>query len=316
MKKLAKILIIFLLIIVIVPLEASAETSMDLLGFLKVLDLEQCLLADYKCYASACRLKGIPIGDIVCHNVPVGFVETTVAPFTTTVPFVGAFLDMLSNKDKFATGGTSGNTSETHLQYFEAHVFNVPTRFFLKLRYPLLKLCNYRSSWEINYLSEIDAINWRTGLADYTSFQFLFGSIAQISQICTLKSASDSAQIQVPGMGILDDICMGTWGITYPRVGFSNANSEPVASGIVAYRASRVVAKPFLRTVLQRKQFDPNLKMQLGYPKYGKPLNCFLKGTTPAVWDNLTTKLPKGTGYIWVLWEKRCCCSPPPGCGF
>ncbi|MBE0427940.1 MAG: TraU family protein [Nitrospirae bacterium] len=314
-----RILIIFLLISLLVPLAVSAETSMDLLSFLKILDLEQCLLKSYRCIPLGCGAT--PPLDRICHNVPVGFVETTTAPFATTVPFVGTLLSIIGEEAKLGGAGGSSQQGQANLHYFETHVFNLPTRTFIKLRYPFLKLCSWGSTpWEINYLSEADAVNWRTGIADYASYQFLFGMIAQISQICTMTSIGDNAgdavgeTINIPGIGVFKDICMGTWGVTYPRVGFSNPQSEVVASAIAAYRASRIVARPFARVVFLPKLFDPDLKMQLGYPLWGKPLNCFSKGTTPMVWDNFTTKMPKGAGYIWVLWEKKCCCFPSTGC--
>jgi len=300
------------------PLRASDEVTM--FNFLKLLDLEQCLLKSYRCVPLGC--KKIPPLDLICHNFPAGFVETPTAPFTTVVPFIGTLLSAIgSSSGTIGAGGSSSSGGEdVHLKYFEAHVFNMPTRTFIKFRYPFLKLCYYGSTpWEINYLSEADAFGWRTGLPDFISIQFLLGAIAQISQVCTIMSIGqnigDAIGETIPiGGELFGDICMGTWGVTYPRTGFSNAESEPVGSAVSAYRASRVVARPFLRVVFVPKLFDPNLKMQLGYPFYAKPLNCFSKGTTPLVWDNFDTKLPKGKGYIWVLWEKKCCCMPSTGC--
>jgi hypothetical protein len=324
MKIAVAILTLSLVFLIALVPPAGADDTFDLFNFLKLLDLEQCLLKSYQCMPFACVDKwGIPIGDRICHNVPVGFVETPTAPFTTVVPMVGVILDALSNSmGQYAGSGGSSSSSSggTHLKYFEAHVFNMPTRTFIKLRYPFLKLCYYGSTpWEVNYVSEADEPNWRTGLADFLTMDFLTGAILQISQACSVTQVADNIgdaigeNISIGGQ-LLGDACMGTWGVTYPRTGYSNAYSEPVASGIAAYRASRVVAKPLLRLVFMPKLFDPNLKMQLGYPSYGKPLNCFSKGATPLVWDNFTTKLPKGTGYIWVLWEKTCCCYPPTGC--
>lgn len=322
-----KLLLIILTITVSLSLvmlpatEAKAEgDEIDwLFGFLKLLDLPQCLLKSYRCVPLGCSV--IPPLDLICHNYPAGFVETTTAPFTSTVPFVGTLLSAMSQTygSKLGSGG-AGQQGDANLHYFEAHVFNLPTRTFIKLAMPFLKLCSFGDiPWEVNYLSEIDAISWRTGVADYVSLQFLFGMIAQISQICTATTIADNAGDAIGGTiniggTLFGDICMGTWGVTYPRTGFSNAQSEPIASAIAAYRASRVVAMPFLRVVLKPKLFDPNLKMQLGHPRYAKPLNCFSKGTSPLFWDNLTTKLPKGQGYIWVLWEKMCCCFTSTGC--
>jgi hypothetical protein len=302
--------------------EARAEDDdIGLFNFLELLDLEQCLLASYRCVPLGAGI--LPPRDLICHNFPAGFVETPTAPFTTMVPFLSVVLDLLSIggvTDWAGSGGSASGTGGAHMKYFEAHVFNLPTRTFIHFRYPFLKLCYYGSTpWEINYLSEADTVNWRTGLTDFVSYEFLFGAIAQISQVCTISSIGNnmgsSVGESIPIAGeVLGDVCMGTWGVTYPRTGFSNASSEPVASGISAYRASRVVASPLLRVVFVPKLFDANPQMQLGYPFFGKPLNCFSKGTTPLVWDNADTKLPQGKGYIWVLWEKMCCAFPSTMC--
>lgn len=308
-----------------------ADDGVDwLTGFLKVLDIPQCLLKNYKCYPLACKKKGVPVGDRVCHYVPVGFVETVNEPFTTTVPLVGTVLSAFkgSTGKAFSSGGMKG-TENSNMYFWDAHVFDLPTRTFLKLKTPFLKLCPYGDSpWAVYYLSEIDSpFGWRTGMADYVSLQFVFGMLAQITQACTLSSAASATgevigeKISIPGLGFLSDVCMGTWGVTYPRTGFSNPTSEVVASAIAVYRASRVVAgkltippTSLLRVVLIPKNFDPDLKMQLGLPRFAKPLNCFHKGTSPAMWDNFTTRLPAGKGYVWVLWEKKCCCMPLSFC--
>lgn len=325
-QKLAVFILLAALLLMPFSGSAGADTAFDLFSFLKVLDLEQCLLKSYICVPFGCPMPPpLPPFDLVCHNYPAGFVETTTAPFTTTVPFIGTLLGAVHNA-VMATGGSGGSaqTSDTHLPFYEAHVFNLPTRTFIKLRYPFLKLCYWGSTpWEINYLSELDELSWRTGIGDYVSLQMLFGAIASITQICTITSLGSGVSTvtggavslpSIPGIGVLSDVCMGTWGVTYPRTGWSNAESEVVASGISAFRASRIVSLPIGHVVLMPKLFSPDALMQLGYPFYAKPLNCFARGTTPLVWDNFDTKPPKGQGYIWVLWERKCCCFPPTGC--
>lgn len=312
MKTVKQILLIVVLFFMLTHVPAHAEvSSLSLLDFADILDTRQCLLASYTCKPFSCWLRRgarlIP-GDTVCHNVPVAFVETTTGAFTTAVPFIGTVLSALSQAAGQQTGGAR-QAGDTHLQYFETRVFNVPTRWLLRFQMPFVRLCNYPegNTFAIHYLSEADTVNWRTGLIDHLSIKTLIGgTIAQLAQICPIASIAGG---NPPG-----DICMGTWGVTYPRTGFSNAHSEPVASGIAAYRASRVVAKPWGRVVFQSKNFSPNVQMQLGYPKFGKPKNCFDRGLTPAAWDNMTTKDPEEVGYIWVLWERRCCCIRPAGC--
>ena len=107
---------------------------------------------------------------------------------------------------------------------------------------PLTHVCPYVSGsvWAVNYLSELDAVEWRSGLGDWS----IASAISSITSLCSVAGAVSSALSQV---GIsLTDACMGTWGVTYPRTGFSNSYSEPVASAIAAYRADRVMATPYL----------------------------------------------------------------------
>lgn len=295
--------------------------DLGIFDFLTVLDLEQCLLKSYRCVPLGCGVT--PPMDLICHNYPRGFVETPTAPFTTVVPFLSWVLSVVnSDVNPLGAGGSSGGSGDNHLKFFEAHVFDLPTRPFIRLRYPFLSLCEYENTFEINYLSEADEVSWRGILfeADYFTYDFLIGALAQVSQVCSAAAAAsgtgDTVRETIPIGGVsLGDVCMGTWGVTYPRTGFSNVSSEPVGSGVAAYRASRIASKPIGRVVLLPKHFDPDAKMQLGYPRYGKPLDCFARGTTPALWDNInTTKLLTEKGYIWVLWQKTCCCMPSDGC--
>ena len=305
--------------------DAKADDPIDFFSFLSILDTPQCLLRGYSCVPLGCGW--LPPLDLVCHNYPAAFVETVKVPFTTAVPFLSWVMDALAASADTGVGGGGSSSSggdNTHMKFFEAHVFDVPTMPFIMLQYPLLRLCDWPSPpFEVNYISEADVANWRTGGTDFFTYDALLGGIAQISQACTLNSVTDTAgnltgvPMNIPGLGMLNDVCMGTWGVTYPRTGFSNALSEPVGSAIAAYRASRVVAKPFARVVFTPKPLlSANTLMQLGKPGPGFPLNCFTKGTTPSLWDNLTTtnKIPGNTGYIWVLWDRTCCCLPSTAC--
>jgi len=286
-------------------------------GSLGILDLaasaETCLLFGYQCIPFGCMLSTIPPipGDFVCHNIPRAFVETVVGPGQTVIPFIGDVLSLIGGSLGLGSGGAASHQTTDNLQYMDAHVFDVPIYPILEFMNPLLEMCPYADTWAVNYFSEADTVNWRTGAADYVNFgEMLEGALTSLTSICSVPDAALSA------VGIsLTDICMWTWGVTYPRTGFSNSYSEPVESGIAAYRASRVVANPLLRVVFVP---DPALPaaptMQLAYPFMGKPLSCFPVGTPPAAWDNLTTKLPKGSGYVWILWDKICCCLPVHGC--
>jgi hypothetical protein len=209
------------------------------------------------------------------------------------------------------SGGAEGRGKNENLHFFESHMFVVPTFWYLKSKNPTKRLCYWQESFstELNYVSEIDAVNWRTGLFDYLMPEFWGGSIANILQLCPLS------EVIPPIQSLTNEICMGTWGVTYPRVGFSSVNSSALASAIATWRTTRVVSKPTGRIVLFPKFFDKDIKLQLGYPMFATPNNCFYAGTAQPYWDNKTT-LPPGTkGYIWVIWERVCCCKcPATGC--
>ncbi len=292
----------------------ATDTATASLGILDMAaSAETCLLYGYMCAPFGCMLSIVPPipGDLVCHNVPRAFVETVVGPGQSVVPFVGDVLSLVGGSLGLGSGGASSHETTDNLQYMDAHVFDLPIYPILEAMNPLLEMCPYADTFAVNYLSEADTVNWRTGAADYVSIMPIIESaLASLTSICTAAGSSQA----VLGIG-LSDICMWTWGVTYPRTGFSSSYSEPVHSGIAAYRASRVVANPLLRVVfIPNPTLPVNPTMQLAYPFMGKPMPCFPLGTSPVAWDNLTTKAPKGSGYVWILWEKVCCCLPAHGC--
>jgi hypothetical protein len=77
----------------------------------------------------------------------------------------------------------------------------------------------------INYVSEIDAHGWRTGLLDS-----LFKS---------------------------NEECAGKWGCYYPRRGFVEQPSEVLAAHLQALRGGRVASQPFGRVVISPYDYEP-----------------------------------------------------------
>jgi len=310
-----KIVKFFLIFVIFIHFNANIAESIVFNTFTlpKILDTKQCL--KYECYPFSCqccsKLICIP-GDRVCHYVPRAFVETPRKSFTFLVsPFNEMVQLLLTALGLQQSGGTEGIGKQEHLQFFESHMFVVPTGQYLKSKNPTKRLCYWKEAFstELNYVSEIDAVNWRTGLVDYIMPEFWGGSIAGILQLCPLS------QVITPIQNLTSDVCMGTWGVTYPRVGFSTVDSPAVASAIAAWRTTRVVSNPVGRIVLLPKFLGTDIRLQLGYPMFAKPVNCFPAGTPQLYWDNLTTPLPGIDGYIWVIWEKVCCCKcPAKGC--
>jgi len=311
-KKIIKFFLIFFIVIHFKASIANAASIYNIFTLPTILDVPQCL--QYQCYPFSCECckYGICIpGDRICHNVPRAFIETPRKSFTSLVsPFDEMIQALQLSSGIQQSGGAEGIGKQENLHFYESHMFVVPTFWYLKSILPISRLCFWEEGFtvELNYVSEIDAVNWRTGLIDYLMPQFWAGSIANVLQICPLSAT-------VLPMGNFFGICMGTWGVTYPRVGFSAVNSPAVASAIAAWRTTRVVSFPIGRVVLLPKILGTDIRLQLGYPFFAKPLNCFPAGTSQALWDNFTTPPPGIDGYIWVIWERICCCHcPATGC--
>ena len=294
------------------PAHASSGSVYDIYLYL---DLEQCFLPGYICIPEGCGCYGI-LGcfDLVCHNYPAAFVETSLVPGQSQVPIIGELISALvAAGSKENGGGGSSQDGNTHLKYYEAHVFSYKTASYIRERYPMLRVCSDDSeSSQLNYLSELDA-SWRTGAADYLTMSYIFSQLAAVAGICDKAAKGGGLG---GGMG-LSDLCMGTWGPTYPRTGFTNANSKAVASASDAYRALRVTSKSTGRTVLNQKNLDVKGKLQIGAPKgfRGKPSNCIAPGTTPIAWDNRTIQpTAEKDGYVWVWWQQKCCCKKTSAC--
>ena len=311
MLKKNKYLFFFILIFIFIfSFYKRALAEIDILTLPTLLD-NKCL--DYKCSPFSCKCcrKFICVpGDKVCHYVPKAFVEKTRGSFESIVTPIDIMIKAFSVAEEQKTGGSTGRGQQEHLQFYESHMFVTPTWWYLKLKNPIKRLCNWSEgfSFELNYVSEIDSVNWRTGLFDYLISQFWGGAIANVLQLCPLGTAIPPIQ------NLTSEICMGTWGVTYPRVGFSSVNSEALASAIATWRTTRIVSNPIGRVVLFPKRLSKDIKMQMAYPKFATPENCIFAGTAQPYWDNMTA-LKGEKGYIWVIWEKICCCKcPATGC--
>lgn len=118
---------------------------------------------------------------------------------------------------------TSGH-KEDELQFAEARVFTYVPPFGQDLDIPIAAP---RQNFMINYISELDAPGWRTGLLDL------------------LLSRTPE--------------CVGNWGCVSPRSGFVRQPSEPLAAHLQAIRAGKVAAIPFGRVVIHPYPYEPRV---------------------------------------------------------
>lgn len=207
---------------------------------------------------------------------PAYLIETVKKPGDTVLlPFFSGLLNLLPTSAW--GGGGAGNTTgagHTNIHYNEVHVFKFPQILGGPCR-------SGNSDTTLYFASEIDPL-WKTatGLAS-------FGPETPLN---------------------LRDI--GVWAKLYPRGGKVITGSEPVGSGVGAIRGMDIAANPVgmaippdAHVVLNKAPSNPRC-CQMGFPKQ---TGCFPAGTNPARWE-------QGTGsrtgrYIWILWEKRTCCT-------
>ncbi|MEW6409757.1 MAG: TraU family protein [Nitrospirota bacterium] len=288
----------------------SSAYAVDITSLASALNVKSCL--EYK-VAGPCWLdkKKLLPGINMCYWSPVLLIETPRQPFSSSLSIVNTLLEPLKEASSLF-GGAGGASSfyQTNSFYHEAHV--VTFSFLGYIKNPvqaIFGLCkkDLTLPYAVNYLSEVDIVNWRTGAADYFTFKWLASATAGASQICSLSG------IPLIGDAIsVEDACMGTWGATYPRTGLMIANSSAVASAATCFRAVSVASKPFVtgRVGFIPLHFQPTQddKLQMVFPRSS---GCIKIGQSPASWDFATALPPEVGGYIWVYWRKVCCCVTP-----
>ena len=104
----------------------------------------------------------------------------------------------------------------------------------------------------------------------------------------------------------LGNMCVGTWGVLYPRAGWNPNESEVVGSAMDAFRAASWdadVKQP--KVSFLPLPFTPSLsdKLQLALPRMS---GCIKIGENPMLWD-LGLVSPDGK-YLWVYWKHFECC--------
>ena len=121
------------------------------------------------------------------------------------------------------TKRTTSGHGESQLQFSDARVFTFVPPFVQDLEIPIA--APRGPTFTLNYVSEIDAPGWRSGLLD-----LLFPQPMD---------------------------CAGNWGCYTPRIGFIQQQSEVLAAYLQALRAGRVASWPIGRVAVSPYSFEP-----------------------------------------------------------
>ncbi len=123
---------------------------------------------------------------------------------------------------QFPIPATTSGHNEQNVQFAEARVFTFVPPLSQEMEIPIAAPT---PQYMINYVSELDAFGWRTGLLD-----LLFSQSKE---------------------------CAGPWGCYSPRRGFVEQPSEVLAAHLQALRAGRVASLPLGRVVLCPYAYEP-----------------------------------------------------------
>jgi hypothetical protein len=168
---------------------------------------------------------------------PAGIFEAARQPFRTGLGDLSGLDKALASSSKADSSShtDSSDGSGSTLQFSESHVYSFvpPVPLDLVIAKPASE------AFAINYLSELDAFAYRTGLTD------LFTHARESSVLCDLKPH--------------DPACVGRWGNIFPRTGFVVRDSEVITSYLVAVRGGRTASSPWCRVVLKPYPFEPRV---------------------------------------------------------
>ena len=244
------------------------------------------------------------VGVRVSYNQPVLLVETVKKPGDSAIteyqPIVSSMTSagggLMSTAGGAISSGSSStsNTDDTHTQFNEAHVYGFP--FEQAFNSMVSSQCpeNVENNQGPDYVSELDAVEGREGNFEKMNPKSLMSE--KIAPYCAVAGY------------VSDDMCMGTWGNTYPRRGFVTNQSEVVGSAVASFRAVSIAAIGSLtpHIVTHQLAWRTDLtsdKIQPLYPNSGR---CMSVGENPALWES--GKTSTNGQYIWVYWKKKSCC--------
>ena len=145
---------------------------------------------------------------------PCGILEVVRQPFKSHLPELPGL----------PAGVLTSGHNEAQLQFADAHVLTYVPPLVQDLEIPIA--APHGPTYTINYVSELDAVGWRTGVLD-------------------LLFAGPKGE------------CAGNWGCYTPRTGFLTQQSEVLAAHLQALRAGRVAAAPLGRVVISPYSYEP-----------------------------------------------------------
>ncbi len=267
--------------------------------------------ADWNCVhfestGQACSRLSPPYAGVkVRYWQPVLLVETVKRPGETAIneftPMLGEPLKRtamvsLGLGTQEMDSASSGSSDTTSLQMNDVHVFGFPgSDIFSGLTEPICEGVPELSS-PVSYLSEMDAVEWRT-LKNESKHPLSVMS-STIAPVC------DSGGISTPGM------CIGAWGPMYPRGGFISGYSPVVGSAATAYRAVDIASAKELSLFHRRVMpllFIPDMfwdRIQMVSPQVTR---CLRIGEDPRYWEQ--GKVSQNGKYVWIYWHKKECCA-------
>ena len=178
---------------------------------------------DVSCILRTWRIKGVLWCPWRGHYKPCLWVENAY-PCGILEVVRQPFKSHLAELSGLSTRAFTSGHNETQLQFGESRVLTFIPPLAQDLEIPIA--APRGPTYMINYMSELDAVGWRTGLLD----------------------------LLLPGP---KGECAGKWGCYSPRIGFVQQPSEVLAAYLQALRGGRVASMPFGRIVISPYEYEP-----------------------------------------------------------
>lgn len=180
---------------------------------------------------------------------PSGLIEVVRQPGRSHLAeaFAGTALASFAETGGLLYGKSSSHTTQadqgSHLQFAEAHVYTFVPNLQIPSDYSAIPLVIPPGPlFQVSYFSELDGFGWRSGLTD-----ILADPVSALKR-AGLPSCAASPRVHD---------CAGTWASWWPRVGFLQHPSEPMAAYVQALRAGRVAAMPMTRIAVSPYFYEP-----------------------------------------------------------
>lgn len=165
---------------------------------------------------------------------PCGVIEVVHQPFKTHLTEIEPVMAALRLLKLGLSSSAGADRTQAGLQFADARVYTFVPPLAEMLELPIASPKG--PAFAINYVSELDAFAWRTGLVDRL--------IRPVPPLACEGAAPPA-------------LCAGRWGSYYPREGFLIQASEPKAAHLQAVRAGRAASDPSGRFVLGAYPFEP-----------------------------------------------------------